>query len=240
MSQPFLESITSLIYFQCSPALSGQIIFTTFSSDCTTWPPPSRFFSPLSLRTCLLKIAGSNKDQSSCTFSSDLGFLCHKAWIMTEPLHARSPKAGGWGWGVVGCVPFSRLSSLFLAMWELAFDVPQCLECSYVWINCVYGSREIALCNCTNTTWCSSFHRSTICLKTSSACRRFTGLGTLYLECEYGAMVEWYWLGKTEVLGEKHYTAWVVDGWMSMEQWWNDTDRGRLKYWEKNIIQCGW
>jgi len=31
----------------------------------------------------------------------------------------------------------------------------------------------------------------------------------------YGAMVEWYWQGKTEVLGEKHYTAWVVDGWMS-------------------------
>ena len=30
---------------------------------------------------------------------------------------------------------------------------------------------------------------------------------------------------ETEVLGEKHYTAWVVDGWMSMEQWWNDTDR---------------
>ena len=25
---------------------------------------------------------------------------------------------------------------------------------------------------------------------------------------EYGAMVEWYWQGKTEVLGEKHYTAW--------------------------------
>jgi len=32
--------------------------------------------------------------------------------------------------------------------------------------------------------------------------------------------------GETEVLGEKHYTAWVVDGWMSMEQWWNGTDRG--------------
>ena len=32
--------------------------------------------------------------------------------------------------------------------------------------------------------------------------------------------------GETEVLGEKHYTLWVVDGWMSMEQWWNDTDRG--------------
>jgi len=24
--------------------------------------------------------------------------------------------------------------------------------------------------------------------------------------------------GETEVLGEKHYTAWVVDGWMSMGQ----------------------
>ena len=31
---------------------------------------------------------------------------------------------------------------------------------------------------------------------------------------------------ETEVLGEKHYAVWVVDGWMSMEQWWNDTDRG--------------
>jgi len=27
---------------------------------------------------------------------------------------------------------------------------------------------------------------------------------------------------------------------MSMEQWWNDTDRGKLKYWEENIIQRGW
>jgi len=45
--------------------------------------------------------------------------------------------------------------------------------------------------------------------------------------------------GETEVLGDKHYTAWLVDEWMSMEQWWNDTDRGKLKYWEKNIIQCG-
>jgi len=26
---------------------------------------------------------------------------------------------------------------------------------------------------------------------------------------------------------------------MGMEQWWNDTDRGKLKYWEKNIIQHG-
>jgi hypothetical protein len=32
--------------------------------------------------------------------------------------------------------------------------------------------------------------------------------------------------GKTEVLGEKHYTASVVDERMSMEHWWNGTDRG--------------
>jgi len=25
---------------------------------------------------------------------------------------------------------------------------------------------------------------------------------------------------------------------MSMEQWRNDTDRGKLKYWEKNLSQC--
>jgi len=25
-----------------------------------------------------------------------------------------------------------------------------------------------------------------------------------------------------------------------MEQWWNDTDSGKMKYWEKNIIQRGW
>ena len=31
----------------------------------------------------------------------------------------------------------------------------------------------------------------------------------------------------TEVLKEKHNKVWVVDGWMSMEQWWNDTDRGK-------------
>jgi hypothetical protein len=70
-----------------------------------------------------------------------------------------------------------------------------------------------------------------------------TGRKTLYSvggrwKKEYGAMVEWYWEGKTEVLGEKHYTAWMVDEWMSMEQWWNDTDRGKLKYWEKNLSKC--
>jgi len=57
---------------------------------------------------------------------------------------------------------------------------------------------------------------------------------------EYGAMVEWYWQGKTEELGKKHYTAWVEDGWMSMEQWWNDNDRKKKKYWGKNIIKHGW
>jgi len=31
---------------------------------------------------------------------------------------------------------------------------------------------------------------------------------------------------KTEVMGEKHYTVWVVDEWMCMEQWWNYTDWG--------------
>ena len=58
-------------------------------------------------------------------------------------------------------------------------------------------------------------------------------------------MDEWVWsnggmilTGKTEVLGEKHYTAWVVDWWMSMEQWWNDTDRGKLKFRDENISQC--
>jgi hypothetical protein len=46
-------------------------------------------------------------------------------------------------------------------------------------------------------------------------------------EYGYSAMVDWYWQGKTEVMGVKHYTAWVVDGWMSMEQRWNDADWGK-------------
>ena len=32
--------------------------------------------------------------------------------------------------------------------------------------------------------------------------------------------------GAPEVLGLKHYTVWVVEVWLSMEQWWNCTDRG--------------
>ena len=48
---------------------------------------------------------------------------------------------------------------------------------------------------------------------------------------EYGAMVDDTDRENWTVLGEKLYTASVVDGWMSMEQWWNDTDRRKLKYW---------
>ena len=43
--------------------------------------------------------------------------------------------------------------------------------------------------------------------------------------------------GKTEVESEKYYTVWVVVKLMLLEQWWEDTDRGNLKYWEKNVIQ---
>ena len=53
-----------------------------------------------------------------------------------------------------------------------------------------------------------------------------------------GAMVEWYRQGKTEVLGVNHYTVWVVDGWMGVEQWWNDTDSGKPKYRENILCQC--
>ena len=51
----------------------------------------------------------------------------------------------------------------------------------------------------------------------------------------YGAMVEWYWQVKTEVLGEKYYTVSVVDGWMCMEQWWDDTDRETPSYFKRNL-----
>jgi hypothetical protein len=58
-----------------------------------------------------------------------------------------------------------------------------------------------------------------------------TGRKTLYRvggRCmnEYWALVEWYWQGKTEVLGEEHYTGLVVDVWISVVHWWNDNDRG--------------
>jgi len=56
----------------------------------------------------------------------------------------------------------------------------------------------------------------------------YTGRKTLYSVRGrwmngYGPMVEWYRQGNTELLGEKHYTAWVVGEWMGMEKWWNDT-----------------
>jgi hypothetical protein len=40
--------------------------------------------------------------------------------------------------------------------------------------------------------------------------------------------------GETGVQGEKHYTASVVDEWMSMEHWWNDTDRGNWRTGKKH------
>jgi len=40
---------------------------------------------------------------------------------------------------------------------------------------------------------------------------------------------------KTEVLGEKHYIVGVVVEWIGKKHWWNDTDREKLKYWERNI-----
>jgi len=51
----------------------------------------------------------------------------------------------------------------------------------------------------------------------------------------YGTLVEWYRQGKTKVLGEKHCIMWVVGERMGMEQCWNGTDKGKLKYWERNI-----
>jgi hypothetical protein len=53
---------------------------------------------------------------------------------------------------------------------------------------------------------------------------------------EYGAMVEWYWQGKTEVMGEKLYAAWVVNGWMRMEQWCNNNDSGKQKCLVQNVL----
>jgi len=44
--------------------------------------------------------------------------------------------------------------------------------------------------------------------------------------------------GENGVLGEKH-TAWVVDEWMSMEQWWNDTDREKWSIGRKTLYSVG-
>jgi len=43
-------------------------------------------------------------------------------------------------------------------------------------------------------------------------------------------------------MGENHYTALVGDGRMSMEQWWNDSERGNLSAGRKCIacVVAGW
>jgi len=59
-------------------------------------------------------------------------------------------------------------------------------------------------------------------------------------------MNEWVWsiggmilTGDTEVLDEKYYAAWVVDEWMSMEHWWNDTDKGNWSTGRKILYSVG-
>jgi hypothetical protein len=34
------------------------------------------------------------------------------------------------------------------------------------------------------------------------------------------------------------YIALILNGWMSMEYWWDDTNRRTMKYWEKTLLQC--
>jgi hypothetical protein len=46
---------------------------------------------------------------------------------------------------------------------------------------------------------------------------------------EYGILVEWKWQGKTEVLGEKHYAALVVDEWI----W---SVGGMILTWESEVL----
>jgi len=41
-----------------------------------------------------------------------------------------------------------------------------------------------------------------------------------------------------EELIEKHYTAWVVDEWMSTEQWWDNSEQGKWKYSVTKTVQC--
>jgi hypothetical protein len=54
-------------------------------------------------------------------------------------------------------------------------------------------------------------------------------IGSRWVKYKYGALVEWYWQTKTL----------VVDEWnISMEHWWNDTDRQKPRYSGKNLSQC--
>jgi len=68
-------------------------------------------------------------------------------------------------------------------------------------------------------------------------CGRFTDFGHLPFwqgqrvgEDERGALVEWYWQGEWSVGGM------ILTG--GVERWWNDTDRGKLKYWERKLSHC--
>ena len=56
---------------------------------------------------------------------------------------------------------------------------------------------------------------------------------------EFGGMVEWHWQGKTELLVEKHATVWVVDELMSVEEWWNDTERENWSTGRKTLYSVG-
>ena len=74
-------------------------------------------------------------------------------------------------------------------------------------------------------------------------CSKVLCLRPLVLQVRVVLRCKWLWsvggmvlTGETEVLGGKHYIAWVVGECMGMEHWWNGTDRGKLKYWERNII----
>jgi hypothetical protein len=106
---------------------------------------------------------------------------------------------------------------------------------SHPWIVLMIIEREEILC-CSDISRVLKEHCLMVGYLASPVCP--SGKSSVWMK--YVSLVAWYWKGKTELLGEKHYRAWVVDEWMSMEQWWNDTDRGKLKYWEKNIIERGW
>jgi len=53
-----------------------------------------------------------------------------------------------------------------------------------------------------------------------------------------GALVEWYWQGRTDVLEEKNYIASVVVEWMGKEHWWNGTGRGKLSTGRETYRMC--
>ena len=50
-----------------------------------------------------------------------------------------------------------------------------------------------------------------------------------------GIILKW----EIEVPGEKHYTASMVEEWMGMEHWWNDTDRGNWSTGRKTVYSVG-